>query len=189
MNRDIRIAHRRGIPYPNVEIRNVLINHYLQEKEICKRIREIDRNNPLRVKLFAEVYEVAHIAMEKYVKTGFLQHDVASNKAFGKNIDKLFTQRGNMLELGCGRGYLLLTLKELGWTCKGIDIDTGNALKEVKENIESADIILFCEDSRRYDLIVIDQVLEHIPKNDCLYFLRNLHGMLKKGGFTSVTCA
>jgi 2-polyprenyl-3-methyl-5-hydroxy-6-metoxy-1,4-benzoquinol methylase len=182
MERNIRIIRRRGIPYPPLEIQSILINHYLQEKEICSKIRQLNRDSPLRTKLFAEVYEIAHAAMEKYVETGFMQYDILSNKLFGKNIDKLFTKRGHLLELGCGRGYLLLTLKELGWDCKGVDIDISHALKEIKEEVESADI-LFYNDTQHYDLIVIDQVLEHIPKNDCLYFLKNLHGMLKKGGF------
>ena len=48
--------------------------------------------------------------------------------------------------------------------------------------MESADILSY-EDAESYDLILMDQVLEHIPENDCLYFLKKLYGMLKKDGF------
>jgi 2-polyprenyl-3-methyl-5-hydroxy-6-metoxy-1,4-benzoquinol methylase len=120
--------------------------------------------------------------MEKYIEAGFLEYDTVSSKLFGENIDKLFAKKGNMIELGCGRGYLLLAMKELGWDCRGVEIDTKYALEDIKEEVELADI-LFYEDDRLYDLVVMDQVLEHIPKNDCHYFLIKLYGMLKKGGF------
>jgi 2-polyprenyl-3-methyl-5-hydroxy-6-metoxy-1,4-benzoquinol methylase len=179
---NITILKRRGIPYPPVEIQSILLNHYLHEKNICKKINKLDRNDPLRTKLFAEVYEIAHAAMDKYVESGFITHDVLSNKLFGRTIDKMFVKRGHMLELGCGRGYLLRTFKELGWSCKGIDIDISHVLKEIRQDVESADI-LFYKDTKSYDLIVIDQVLEHIPEKDCLFFLKNLFSMLKKDGF------
>jgi 2-polyprenyl-3-methyl-5-hydroxy-6-metoxy-1,4-benzoquinol methylase len=178
---NIKLLNRRGILHPPPEIEKALRQHYFLEKNICIRISALDRNNPLRTKLFAEVYEIAHNYMQIYVESGFMRHDFVSNKLFGKTIDKMFTKRGDMLELGCGKGNLLLTFKNLGWNCKGVDIDTNHVLNEVKQDVESYDI-LFYRDARRYDLIVIDQVLEHIPKNDCLYFLKNSYDMLKKGG-------
>jgi 2-polyprenyl-3-methyl-5-hydroxy-6-metoxy-1,4-benzoquinol methylase len=178
---NIKLLNRRGIPRPSPDIEKILRKHYLIEKEICTRISKLDRDDTLRTKLFAEVYEFAHDCMQIYLESGFIKHDFLSCHLFGKTIDRMFTKRGSMLELGCGRGNLLLTFKNLGWRCRGIDIDTSHVLDEVKPDVASFDI-LFYRDTKRYDLIVIDQVLEHIPKKDCLFFLENSYEMLKKGG-------
>ncbi len=182
----IKTQNRRGTPNPPVAIQEILIDHYLQEKRLCEEIRRLDRNDPLRTKLFGEVYAVAHAAHKKYLEAGFLKPDYKNKLQLGSYADKLYKTRGSMLELGCGNGHLLKVMKDLGWNYTGVDIDTKYVLDEVKANVKQADI-LFYKDQNKYDLIVIEQVLEHILSQDCIYFLSNLYGMLKEGGYL-VSC-
>lgn len=191
--KNIKVINRRGIPFASIEIHDILIEHYLKEKAICKIISKLDRTDPLRAKLLHEVYKIAHISKMKYIKVGFLRDNAfvhQSKKILAENLDNLFSDKGNMLELGCGKGHLLLAMNELRWDCKGVDIDTNQLLKEIKENkikVESTDILLY-KDTQRYDLIIMDNVLEHIPKHDCNYVLRKVYGLLKKDGyFVSIT--
>ena len=137
MSNNLKIVRRRGIPNPPIEIQETLLDHYLREKQICCKIRKLDRSSPLRTTLFREVYDIANAAMEKYFAVGFLRHDVISKSQFGKNIDKLFEKKGSMLELGCGRGELLSIMSAIGWECKGVDIDTKYVLDEIKEKFRA----------------------------------------------------
>jgi 2-polyprenyl-3-methyl-5-hydroxy-6-metoxy-1,4-benzoquinol methylase len=186
MDEDTKILERHGVARPPPEIQAVLIDHFIREKAICNKIRNTDRRSAERTELFKEVYTIAHEATKKYIDTGFLTPDVSFKENLCRLANKLFKKPGSMLELGCGKGYLLRAMDKLGWKCKGVDIDTSGALDEVKDKIQQADIVSF-RDIRKYDLIIVDQVLEHIPKQDCHYFLGNVYSMLKRGGFL-VSC-
>lgn len=93
-----------------------------------------------------------------------------------------------ILDLGCGMGHFLNFLKEEGYTdFWGIDISKGQ-IDFVKENItkdvEVADAFEFLKRERQYlfDVIVINDVIEHIPKKDLMDFLSLIYLSLKSGG-------
>lgn len=87
----------------------------------------------------------------------------------------------NILEIGCGTGYLLKRLRDMGAKCTGIE--PGNhAIKTA--NKYDVDIINDYYPSKnirdKYDLIIHYGVLEHIE--DPITFLKNLSNNLKPSG-------
>lgn len=91
----------------------------------------------------------------------------------------------NILEIGCGKGYTLLTLKDLGFTnIKGIDIDQ----KQIESSNEKGlnvihiiDTIEFLQSSNeKYDLIIMFDVLEHIKKEKQQTFLKAIQQSMNK---------
>lgn len=79
---------------------------------------------------------------------------------------KLFKQPGRVLEIGCGQGFMLAVLKELGWDVYGIERNEHAA--RVAAEITGTDIFIggFSEvpEGALYDLIVLFQVLEHMEE-------------------------
>lgn len=127
----------------------------------------------------------------------FLKSNAPTKKAFDSVSEsysffykKFLPKEKNVriLDLGCGMGHFLNFLKKEGYTdFWGIDISKGQ-IDFVKDNItknaEVADAFEFLkrEQSHLYKVIVINDVIEHIPKKDLMDFLRLIYSSLERGG-------
>lgn len=100
----------------------------------------------------------------------------------------------HILDYGCADGYMLWVLHSLGYrNLVGADIsesvlrhartrlaDTGVELRHM-----ASDTLDDC--AGRFDAIILHQVLEHIPYPDVISILERLYGLIKPGGFISVS--
>lgn len=81
---------------------------------------------------------------------------------------KLIRQHGGqqeklkILDIGCGRGVLLNGFRELGHDVLGIE-RAGSGF-ETLEDIEALDLQQLVADNKRFDIIVLWHVLEHLPE-------------------------
>ncbi len=102
-----------------------------------------------------------------------------------------FKKGCRVLELGCGVGTVLLVLARDGYDCYGVDFDpiqTKNArmlAKEFKiENIRffhnTSDDLCFKKTS--FDVIVSNNLLEHLPDRELHKYFNKVHDMLKSSG-------
>ena len=92
--------------------------------------------------------------------------------------------RGNVLEIGCANGVLLLELKKIK---KEISIFGVEPTRDIAEQAEKSGVNVFCDfvenyedNETKFDLIIIDHVLEHFqdPKKVIL----KLKSILKEDG-------
>jgi len=95
----------------------------------------------------------------------------------------------NMLEVGCGLGYLTHALRKAGHDIKGLDI-SANAVETAKQIYGPyyicADVNVFPATSdERFDIIVMTEVIEHLE--DPLAVLRSLRTLLKPGGVALIS--
>lgn len=94
-----------------------------------------------------------------------------------------------ILELGCGAGYFLRYLKELGYNnVRGVDISPQQIAVAKKQGIEDliieSDIFEFLNNtSDNFDMICAFHVLEHLYKEEILQLLSMIYIRLNKGGF------
>lgn len=91
-------------------------------------------------------------------------------------------QGGALLDLGCGTGAFLHTMKEAGWNVKGVEPDEG-ARKKAKE-LYALDILpateFFSLHSKQFDVITMWHVLEHV--HELHAYIDNLRELLKDDG-------
>jgi SAM-dependent methyltransferase len=87
-----------------------------------------------------------------------------------------------MLDIGCGIGTTILVAKELGINCVGVEPNS-HATEYAKQHL-SLDLIpgYFSANAfpDRFDAIVIDMVLEHVPSIQS--FMTDVFSILKPGG-------
>jgi len=102
-------------------------------------------------------------------------------------------KRATILDLGCGMGHFLYFLKKKDYTdFEGIEIGR-EQVDFIKQNI--AEQVTLVEDTSRflkerlakYDLIVMFNVIEHLPKAQVLETLKSVCGALKTGGKLIIT--
>jgi len=101
------------------------------------------------------------------------------------------------LEIGCGEGYILCDALKLGWDVSGLDIYDNRIAEAHDKNIKfhEGKLLSVSLKSDYYDIIYVDQVLEHIidPESEIIEIKRILKrqglvyiGVPNEDSFTSI---
>lgn len=124
---------------------------------------------------FGSIHKGGHDEYEmyrRYFKKNYLKHMPKSKDA-------------KILDIGCGMGHFLYFLEaEQYKNYLGIDISRENVdfCREKGFNVELNDLSSFLEDGKDFDLIVINDVVEHFNKETILKILRSVKTNLKDSG-------
>lgn len=111
---------------------------------------------------------------------------------FHRRLSELVLARrpSEILEVGCGEGYVLAALREAGVRCPmhGIDFSE-TAIADAKKRVPDAtfaveDARAVAQAGRQYDLVLMIEVLEHLP--DAQYMLSVLARLSKRHVVVSV---
>jgi SAM-dependent methyltransferase len=92
-----------------------------------------------------------------------------------------------VLDIGCGMGFALLTLKDMGFTeLRGIDVDADQARCAQKFGLQVEhvqDTFAFLDrHAGQFDIVLMFDVLEHIPVDEQICMMRFVNRALKPGG-------
>lgn len=100
-------------------------------------------------------------------------------------ILSLIEKNKKVLDIGCASGYLALSLKEKGCLIDGIDIDS-NVVEKAKKYCH-ASVLDISKDkiSKKYDVIILGDVLEHLV--DPWEVLISLKENLNQGGYLIIS--
>lgn len=109
---------------------------------------------------------------------------------FEKNIPDFWNK--TMLEVGCAEGGFIEILRKRGVEVKGVEISAGRVDIAHEKNPELDVIVgditddnMFTLIPKKYDIIVLRDVIEHIP--DKLKALQNINKLLNDGGFVFIS--
>ena len=131
-----------------------------------------------------------------YFSSIFGSSNVFTEKEYGDASAQFEINYGNfmppqkdskILDIGCGTGHFLYYLKKKEYNnFLGIDVSIQqvNFCREnVSEHVERADVFEFLKDKKAiFDVIIANDLLEHIPKEGILKFLDLVHEGLKSEG-------
>jgi 2-polyprenyl-3-methyl-5-hydroxy-6-metoxy-1,4-benzoquinol methylase len=90
---------------------------------------------------------------------------------FLRRVGELVLARSpkNILEIGCGEGYVLRALRDAGVRCpmRGIDFSE-TAIAEARDRVPEAEFLVqdaaaLADDGQRFDVVLMIEVLEHLP--------------------------
>ncbi len=111
---------------------------------------------------------------------------LADANRFLKALQRYAPKKGRALDIGCGAGYTLSYLKQMGFTAEGIDARP-EAVKLAQERGFDVKLGRFEADifpEERFDLVVARSVLEHTI--DPLTLLSTMVNLLKPGGILAL---
>lgn len=137
--------------------------------------------NPKRIKLDPEFYDKEYFdgTGSKSNYTGYTHIKEFIQRA--RFIQKKFNPK-TILVLGCAKGYLVEDLRKLGIEAFGIDISryaVKHSPKAIRKFLTVGDIRVFPY-SRKFDVVVSYDVLEHIPEEDIEKVIKNIYQVCKK---------
>lgn len=101
-----------------------------------------------------------------------------------KKIEKLIPKNAQVLEIGCGTGDFLCTLKKRGFNnLTGVEVSkfASKICKKKGLNIYTGDFMEVKLNNNYYDLVILQHVIEHFPKPEIVF--SNLIRILRKKGF------
>jgi len=107
------------------------------------------------------------------------------NKAFYLDTHVMFLRAvpgGRLLDVGCGNGERIELLRDLGWTVKGIDLDSRAvaAARGRGLDAEIGELAAMNFPSDSFDAVLMSHVIEHVPHPADL--LAECARILKPGG-------
>jgi 2-polyprenyl-3-methyl-5-hydroxy-6-metoxy-1,4-benzoquinol methylase len=121
-----------------------------------------------------EGYAAIHLPAEELLRVRS-EHDLA-------RIDARVSERGRLLDVGCGVGYLLRAAQAEGWEVTGLDLDRAAAdiAKQAGLDVHwtTADAMPFPEAT--FDVVTFLNVVEHLPWPYST--LTAIYRVLKPGG-------
>jgi 2-polyprenyl-3-methyl-5-hydroxy-6-metoxy-1,4-benzoquinol methylase len=117
-----------------------------------------------------------------YVDKQLLQvRDYTGTKAF---LNKLYPQRGRIVEVGSSLGFLLDSFRKDGWDVFGVEPDR-NMARYANEHQGIPTVASALEDAgiadESFDVVLMMHVIEHVP--DPLQILTEIRRILKPGGY------
>ncbi len=90
----------------------------------------------------------------------------------------------NILEIGCGLGYLTYSLNKEGYSSQGLDISqaaVNQAIQNYGDHYICADIQEYAiNHGKEYDVVIFTEVIEHL--NDISIFMESIKKLLKSDG-------
>lgn len=96
----------------------------------------------------------------------FALHDsdakVQSGRALAREARTLLGRKGRLLELGCGRGELLLGAREEGWDVAGVEMTSAFASVNPELRVEVARVEEARSLDEEYDVVLLAAILEHL---------------------------
>ena len=123
---------------------------------------------------------------------GYQDYDLTANLrilTFSKWLDKikpfLSKSKGPVLDIGCASGYFIDLLRAEGWPVEAIELDQAMVVKLRERGLEIYDRPFEnFESSKKYKLITLFDVLEHIP--DLQTTFKKLHDLLDEDGVVAM---
>lgn len=109
-----------------------------------------------------------------------------AKQSLGK-IGRYTNKKGELLDVGCGRGYFLDEARTVGWDTYGADtsrIVVDFAKKRLHLNVFYSDIFSFQPD-KSFDLVTLNQVIEHFSNPEGL--INQCSKYLKSGGLMYIS--
>lgn len=134
--------------------------------------------NPLKLARLKLRHGYTHLNVNPFV--AIVARLAAPFLGAGRAID--FVPGGRLLDVGCGNGRYLRTMRSLGWQVEGVELNRQSAefCRSTGLSVHNGDLASAQFPSASFDVVTARHVIEHIPTPQ--RFMAELARLLKPGG-------
>lgn len=124
-----------------------------------------------------------HVDADEYFQIHDREERIEGAKELLRQAEKLLGRKGRLLDVGVGRGEMLIAARELGWESEGVEpsqtfaeyAERQTGAKIWREPIEDSDI-----SDEQFDAVMLSAVLEHLYNPNAV--IGKISRILKPGG-------
>lgn len=154
--------------------------HWYFQCLACKSVYLYPKPTKKELDIFYKKFDYKDLDLSE---TRIRKDAIKSIKFFSNFVSK----SANVLDIGCGRGYFLDEMKRLGWL-KLAGLDYSNVIvdfarEKLKLNVFVSDIYRIAL-KKKYDLIILNQVIEHLDDYDKV--IKKLNYILNRKGYVYI---
>lgn len=173
---------------PNVNItEQMILSHWELEKQLTLELLRSTPEN--RWGIFERCYTRLYAELEWLNRIVGQANPTPPSERFGKWIEVIGLPPKSVYEIGSGTGELISYLAQSGFDCKGTEITRERGQKHAADSYASlswgvSDGVHLdrFEHPETYDVVVSDQVIEHLHPEDLVAHLRGVYSILKRDG-------
>lgn len=166
-----KCKHLFMFPVPDKKTISTFYNSYFTHEESLVNGNKFSYISMFLLKAISKINQLLGVGRERTILERML-------------LDSPTKEKNKFLEIGCGSGRRLVTLKALGWNVTGQEIDEGAKKNHEKNQLNIYyDELKFIEFEENYfDAIGMNHVIEHLPNpnemlHECFRILKD-EGML-----------
>jgi SAM-dependent methyltransferase len=165
----------------------MILTHWALERQLTSELMQSTPDN--RAATFERCYSRLYSELD-WLNRSVGEADVAApSRRFGKWVEEIGSPPKSVYEIGSGKGELIAYLADLGFHCKASEITSERGGKLVKDPhatlswgaSDGVHLDRF-ESPDTYDVVVSDQVIEHLHPADVEIHLKSVHKILAVGG-------
>lgn len=160
---------------------------YETEKSYAQKILAAPKGSAERERLLTAAYDEVNKIMAKYYPAGNVTAD--NTKFLALLVQKNFSPQSKILDLGCGSGELLYSLAKAGYKVTGLDVSpvsikrAQERLAELNlENNASVGDITSLKTTKKFDCLIMDNVIEHLAPDTTIDILKKCREVLTDNG-------
>ncbi|KZS62568.1 SAM-dependent methyltransferase [Mycobacterium ostraviense] len=176
-----------GIPAEVHITEQMILAHWDLEKELTAELRQSNPED--RWDTFDHCYTRLYAELEWLNQFAGKADPQTPHEKFGRWLDLIGQPPKSIYEIGSGQGGLISYLAAGGYDCRGTEITCERGQQLIPEScanlswgISDGVHLDAFEPPESYDVVVSDQVIEHIHPDDLDNHLRSVRTILKTGG-------
>jgi 2-polyprenyl-3-methyl-5-hydroxy-6-metoxy-1,4-benzoquinol methylase len=170
-------------------------HHYEIEKQYARQIRETPKGSDERRQLFQEAYsDVIGNIIDKYDPGGGETNytDTVSG-VVNSLLSRSRKRKARVFDLGCGSGHLLVALARNGHDVYGVDVSQSSIAQAKQDlrafgqsdHVQHGDFLDY-DAPTSFDVIVMDNVIEHLVPDETHDILTKCYEMFNQDGYLIV---
>ncbi|MDT0555584.1 class I SAM-dependent methyltransferase [Patiriisocius hiemis] len=166
-------------------------NHYISTKDFLVSGESFDLVEDKTLKILVTNPQPKASDLPKYYESdAYISHSDSSkgivatlyklvkNYSLKKKLDlvnSLAQKKGNLLDIGCGTGAFLKTVKNSSWECDGVEPNSSARKLAHEKNLSVFSSLEDLPGTKKYDVITLWHVLEHLPNlKESIYKIESL---------------
>ena len=169
-------------------------HHYETEKQYARQILETPKGSEERRRLFQQAYsDVIGNIIENYDPGAGETDYTVTVVGIVKSLLASRKHDARIFDLGCGSGHLLVALAKEGYNVYGIDVSEASVAEARRDlnpfarsdHVEHGDVLDY-DPLTKFDVIVMDNVIEHLVPDETPDILAKCYEMLDREGYLVV---